>query len=137
MHTERREFEAAPRAVGELLEFVDGMTAGLPTSTAHKLRLACEEVAVNVATYAYPDGDGRVAITWEDDADGKRVRVRFEDSGVPFNPLENPAPDLAAPLQERAIGGLGIMMVRRLMDDVQYVYLEGKNVLTLTAGTDP
>lgn len=133
MISERREFDARPDTVGEMLEFVDAMTAGLPAKPAHDLRLASEEILVNISTYAFPDGNGWLAVVWEDDVDEKTVRVRFEDSGDPFDLLQAPEPDLGVPIQERAIGGLGIMMVRKLMDDVQYSYSEGKNILTITS----
>ena len=129
---ERKEFDATPKAVGEMLEFVDAMTTGLPTKAAHDLRLASEEVLVNIASYAFPDGGGRLAVVWQDDPATKTVQVRFEDSGTPFDPLQTPEPDLDVPIAERAVGGLGIMMVRTLMDDVQYSYAEGKNTLTIT-----
>ena len=131
MTTERREFEARPEAVGQMLEFVDAMTVGLPTKASHDLRMACEEILVNIASYAYPAGDGQVTVLWDDDRAGT-VQVRFEDAGTPFDPLDTPEPDLDVPIAERAIGGLGIMLVRRLMDDVQYSRAEGKNILTIT-----
>ena len=93
------------------------------------LRLACEEIVMNVTTYAYPEGvDGflDVAIQKTD-----RIVIRFEDGGVPFNPLEQIAPNTKLSWKKRRIGGLGIFLLRRKMDDVRYAYEGNKNVLTI------
>ena len=93
------------------------------------LRLACEEIVMNVTTYAYPEGvDGflDVAIQKTD-----RIVIRFEDGGVPFNPLEQIAPNTKLSWKKRRIGGLGIFLISRKMDDVRYVYENHKNVLTI------
>ena len=93
------------------------------------LRLACEEIVMNVTTYAYPEGvDGflDVAIQKTD-----RIVIRFEDGGVPFNPLEQKKPDTGLSWEKRRIGGLGIFLLRHKMDDVRYVYENHKNVLTI------
>ena len=93
------------------------------------LRLACEEIIMNVTSYAYPDStDGflDVAIQKTD-----RVTIRFEDGGVPFNPLAQQKPDTSQSWKQRRIGGLGIFLVRRKMDDVRYTYENQKNILTI------
>ncbi len=93
------------------------------------LRLACEEIVMNVTTYAYPeDSEG-----WLDVQIQKtdRVVIRFEDGGVPFNPLEQKEPDTKLSWEERRIGGLGIFLVCHKMDDVRYAYEDHKNVLTI------
>ena len=93
------------------------------------LRLACEEIIMNVTSYAYPEGvDGflDVAIQKTD-----RIVIRFEDGGVPFNPLEQIAPNTKLSWKERRVGGLGIFLLRYKMDDVRYIYENHKNVLTI------
>lgn len=132
MVSECREFDARPEAVGEMLAFIDTMVARLPAKAAHDLRLASEEILVNIATYAFPEGSGRLVVMWDDDHESRTVRVRFEDAGIPFDPLRAPRPDLDIPIAERPVGGLGIMMVRTLMDDVRYAYTDGKNTLTVS-----
>ncbi|ACZ31870.1 putative anti-sigma regulatory factor, serine/threonine protein kinase [Xylanimonas cellulosilytica DSM 15894] len=127
----RRELDAAPSAVDEVLELVDGLTAGLGETVAFDLRLACEEIFVNIVSYAYPGGTGRASLTWEHDPVARRVTVTFEDSGIPFNPLDQPAPDLGVPIAEREIGGLGIVMARQRVDEMRYERAHGRNVLTL------
>ena len=93
------------------------------------LRLACEEIVMNVTTYAYPEGaDGFLDV---DIQKTDRIVIRFEDGGVPFNPLAQEMPDTMLSWKKRRIGGLGIFLVRRKMDDVRYVYKNGKNVLTI------
>ena len=93
------------------------------------LRLACEEIVMNVTSYAYPEGsDGFLDV---DIQKTDRIVIRFEDGGVPFNPLEQKMPDTRLSWKQRRIGGLGIFLLRRKMDDVRYVYENHKNVLTI------
>lgn len=94
-----------------------------------ELRLVCEEVVTNVVKYAYPEGtDGYLDV---DIQKSDRIVLRFEDGGVPFNPLEYKNPDTTLPWKRRSIGGLGIMLTLRKMSDVRYSYEDGKNVLTM------
>ena len=93
------------------------------------LRLACEEIVMNVTTYAYPEGaDGFLDV---DIQKTDRITIRFEDGGVPFNPLEQKTPNTKLSWKKRRIGGLGIFLISRKMDDVRYVYENQKNVLTI------
>ena len=93
------------------------------------LRLACEEIVMNVTTYAYPeDSDGFLDV---DIQKTDRITIRFEDGGVPFNPLEQKTPNTKLSWKKRRIGGLGIFLLRRKMDDVSYAYEGNKNVLTI------
>ena len=93
------------------------------------LRLACEEIIMNVTSYAYPEGvDGFLDV---DIQKTDRLTIRFEDGGVPFNPLEQEKPDTGLSWNKRRIGGLGIFLFRRKMDDVRYAYVDHKNVLTI------
>jgi anti-sigma regulatory factor (Ser/Thr protein kinase) len=93
------------------------------------LRLACEELVMNVTSYAYPEGtDGYLDVAVEKN---DRIVIRFEDGGVPFNPLEHKMPDVSLSWEDRSIGGLGIMLVIKKMDGVSYAYVDHKNVLTI------
>ena len=93
------------------------------------LRLACEEIVMNVTSYAYPEGvDGFLDVTIRKT---DRIEIRFEDGGMPFNPLEQKTPNTKLSWKKRRIGGLGIFLLRRKMDDVRYVYENHKNVLTI------
>ena len=93
------------------------------------IRLACEEVVVNIASYAYPDDvEGFIDI---DIQKTDRIILRFEDGGVPFNPLDHEEPDITLPWEERRIGGLGIYLVMKKMDAVRYEYANDRNILTI------
>ena len=93
------------------------------------LRLACEEIVMNVTTYAYPDGaEGFLDV---DIQKTDRITIRFEDGGVAFNPLEQKMPHTKLSWTKRRIGGLGIFLIRRKMDDVRYAYEDNKNVLII------
>ena len=93
------------------------------------LRLACEEIVMNVTTYAYPEGvDGFLDVTIRKT---DRIEIRFEDGGVPFNPLEQIAPNTKLSWKKRRVGGLGIFLLRYKIDDVRYIYENHKNVLTI------
>ncbi len=93
------------------------------------LRLACEEIVMNITSYAYPEGaDGFLDI---DIRKTDRIVIRFEDGGVPFNPLEQTMPDTNQSWEHRPIGGLGIFLLRCKMDDIRYAYEDNKNVLTI------
>lgn len=104
-------------------------------------RLACEEIIMNVIFYAYPkDVDGFLDVDIQkipeaaaDNAAAPRTRIiiRFTDGGIPFNPLEHKKPDTLLAWQLRDIGGLGIFLVIKKMDDVRYDFVDGKNILTI------
>ena len=93
------------------------------------LRLAFEEIVMNVASYAYPEGaEGFLDVNIEKT---DRIVIRFEDGGMPFNPLDQKKPDTTLSWKKRRIGGLGILLTIRMMDDVRYAYVDNKNVLTI------
>ena len=94
------------------------------------LRLACEEIVMNITSYAYPeDVEGFLEVDVE--KTDERIVIRFKDGGMPFNPLEHKKPDTKLPWKQRRIGGLGIFLVKKKMDDVRYAYEDNKNVLTI------
>lgn len=96
-----------------------------------KLRLMSEEALVNIVNYAYPEKTGEILIKTEI-IDTRKLFVQIIDWGIEFNPLEKEEPDITLSMEERAIGGLGIFMVKNIMDTVDYEYSDGKNILTLT-----
>ena len=98
--------------------------------TAGQIRLAIEEAVVNVIDYAYPAGTkGTIDIYIQ--SDGKTLRVQIIDSGVPFDPTAKEKADTSLSAEERQIGGLGILLVRELMDSINYERTNRQNVLTL------
>ena len=94
------------------------------------IRLVAEELVVNIADYAYPDG-GDDYLDVEIERDEERITLRFRDGGVPFNPLDKTPPDVSLPMELRAIGGMGFYIVTKKMDSVEYEYTAGENVLTV------
>ena len=93
------------------------------------LRLACEEIVMNVTSYAYPEGvDGFLDVTIQKT---DRIVIHFEDGGMPFNPLEQKTPNTKLSWKKRRIGGLGIFLLRHKMDNVRYAYKDHKNILTI------
>ena len=93
------------------------------------LQLACEEIVMNVTSYAYPEGsDGFLDVEIQKT---DRITIRFEDGGVPFNPLEQEMPDTQLSWNQRRIGGLGIFLLQRKMDNMHYAYENNKNILTI------
>lgn len=90
--------------------------------------LAFEELFVNVCSYAYED---RGMIDIEGETNGNALKVSIIDSGLPFNPLLKNDPDLDAGIKERSIGGLGVFLAKRYVDELAYIYKDGKNQTTL------
>lgn len=124
-------FQPIAGRVDEIIDFImHTEEVSAHPSIEYAVRLACEEVIVNIVSYAYPDGlDAYIELDIADD--GKELRIEICDSGRPFNPLERQAPDLTQCLEDRDIGGLGIYLVLQMMDGVTYLYEEGKNKLVL------
>ena len=117
----------------ELLAFIEQqlVEVGCPLKTQMEIAVAAEEVFVNIASYAYAPGTGIATVCIEIDDDPPVATIAFSDSGVPFDPLKKADPDVTLPAEEREIGGLGIFMTRKFMDDVTYTYRDGQNILTL------
>ena len=95
------------------------------------LCVAIEEVFVNVAHYAYPDGIGDMTLHIGFDEEKRAVTFRMTDKGVPFDPLKKPDPDITLSAEEREIGGLGIFIAKKTMDSISYAYENGENILTM------
>jgi sigma-B regulation protein RsbU (phosphoserine phosphatase) len=102
----------------------------LNPKTEMQITLSVEEIFVNIANYAYGDksGDATVKVKNENDV----LSISFIDSGTPYNPLENNEPDITLDAKDRPIGGLGIFLVKKNMDSVEYEYKDNKNILTMT-----
>ncbi|MCR4610267.1 MAG: SpoIIE family protein phosphatase [Lachnospiraceae bacterium] len=96
-----------------------------------QLCVAIEEMYVNVASYAYPDGVGEVTLKTETDLAKGIIKITIIDNGIEYNPLAKEDPDVTLPLEERPIGGLGIYLTKRIVDNIAYDYIDGQNVLTI------
>ncbi|MBQ4184611.1 MAG: SpoIIE family protein phosphatase [Bacteroidales bacterium] len=119
--------------LSRLSDFLKGFCArvSLEQKLGLSLRLAAEEAVVNAISYAYPEGKEGIVSVYAD-SDRREVRFTIVDSGVPFDPTAVVPGDTRLDAQERPIGGLGILLTRKIMDSVSYSRKEGKNVLTLT-----
>jgi sigma-B regulation protein RsbU (phosphoserine phosphatase) len=118
--------------VPQLNEFIDSLAEeiGLDMSLTMSLNLAIEEAVVNVMNYAYPIGEsGHVEI--EAVADDEWLSFIIRDSGIAFDPTTKEDADTTLSAEERPIGGLGIFLVRQLMDVIEYERIDNKNVLVL------
>lgn len=102
----------------------------IPPDTEYDLNLALDEMIINVAKYAFPEG-GEHQFTVRISLNDKEFKASIEDEGVEFDPTAHPAPDLDAPLEERKENGLGIFLVRQIMTSVEYMRVDGKNVVKL------
>ncbi len=102
--------------------------AGCDIDTQYELDIAVEEIYVNISDYAYGGSTGPVSIKL-DIGDG--AVITFADEGMPFDPLKKEEPDITLPGSKRPIGGLGIFLVKKSMDEMVYRYEEGKNILTI------
>ena len=101
--------------------------------TIRKVKLCVEEAFMNIAAYAYdPEvGPAKVSVTALGEPYPLRVQVVFTDNGKPFNPLKAESPDVESGLEDRQVGGLGIFLIKKEMDDITYEYRDGQNILTL------
>ena len=120
------------KEVPRLSAFVDEVceALGFTAAVTMQLNLALEEAVVNVMEYAYPEGkSGSVLVEAEKSPD--QIVFTINDSGTPFDPTAQTEPDITLSVEERPIGGLGIHLVRQIMDDIHYERKDDKNILTL------
>ncbi len=127
------ELEAARETLPEAEAFVEEHleAVGCPVKVRMQIGIAVEEIFINVASYAYAPGKGNVKIRVETTEDPKTAVITFTDSGVPYDPLQKEDPDVTLSAEDREVGGLGIFMTKKLMDEVTYLFRDGKNILTL------
>jgi len=116
--------EAVTAFIDEFLEVID-----CPLNTIIQINIALDEIFSNIVNYAYPDGEGTVTVGVEE-TDGT-IGIVFKDHGIPYDPLTAKKPDLSLPAEDRPIGGLGIYMVRKMVDAVSYRHEDGQNMLSL------
>ena len=105
-----------------------------PLKVLMQVQIAVEEIYVNIAKYAYKTEAGEATIRVEVKGEPRQVCITFVDQGVPYDPLAKEDPDVTLSAEERQIGGLGIFMVKKSMDDVEYMYQDGSNILTIKKG---
>lgn len=124
--------EARLDRLDEVLVFVDAILEDMdcPMKTQMQIDVAVEELYVNIAHYAYAPATGPAEIRVETEPE-RVVAISFIDWGVPFNPLARPDPDVTLSAEERQIGGLGIYVVKKSMDDMTYRREEDRNMLMI------
>ncbi|MBR4903246.1 MAG: ATP-binding protein [Selenomonadaceae bacterium] len=102
-----------------------------PMKTSMQLELVIEEIFVNIANYAYHPETGVATFCMEFEENPSAVSMTFIDGGKPYNPLEKDDPDTTLDVDEREIGGLGIFLVKKNVDEISYEYADGKNILRM------
>ena len=124
--------------VPQLNAFVDEVceTVGFDMQTTMSMNLAIEEAVVNVMQYAYPQGT-KGSIDIEAQANDERLKFTISDAGTPFDPTAQKEADTTLSAEDRPIGGLGIYLVRQIMDSINYERTDGKNILTLRKKLQP
>ncbi len=125
--------EAKVANLQQVLDFVDENLTSMrcPMKILMQIDVAVEEIFVNVASYAYTPSTGSVTIRMDLQEKPRAVVITFIDSGIPYNPLAKEDPDVSLSAEERSIGGLGIFMVKKTMDKMEYEYTDQKNVLKM------
>ena len=108
--------------------------AGCPAKTLLQVSMAVEEIFINIASYAYDPKVGPATIRVEVKEQPLCVIITFVDHGRPYDPLAREDPDVTLPAEQRQVGGLGIFLVKKTMDDIRYEYKDGSNILTITKG---
>ncbi len=124
---------AKTESLDEVLEFVQSRLKekNCPKKAQTQIAIAVEEIFVNIANYAYGEEEGPATIQIAFEGEPLHAVIRFMDEGTPYNPLEKKDPDTSLSAEEREIGGLGIFMVKKSMDTMEYAYQDGKNILTI------
>ena len=127
------DIEAAVENLPQVQEFVEEhlQAAGCPGKARAQIAVSVEEIFVNIANYAYAPETGPATVRVEFSDEPVKVSITFIDHGVPYDPLARTDPDITLKAEERDIGGLGIFMTKKIMDDVVYEYRDGSNILTL------
>ncbi len=125
--------EAIVENLDTVLAMVNGEIEDLGCSMKTKMQIdvAVEELFVNIAHYAYSEKTGPATVRVEVERDPPAVVVTFIDHGVPYDPLAKEDPDVTLSVEKRPIGGLGIFMVKKSMDAIDYEYKEGQNILRI------
>lgn len=125
---------AAPEQIDAVMDFVNRQleALGCPEEARVDLDVAVDELLSNIIRYAYGPGTGTVTVRVETREEPMTVILTFVDRGVPFDPLAEERPDTTSlPSRERPMGGLGLYLVRSLVDEITYARRDGQNVLTV------
>ena len=121
--------EAMDEAISPIIELLE--TFDTPHKVCYKVRLALDELLTNVVSYAYDGGEGEIEVRYEIGDNPRSITIVIIDEGKPFDPLQAEDPELTASVAERKIGGLGIFLVKSVMDEIKYKREDGKNMLLI------
>ena len=127
------EVEAVDENLEEVLSFIEQHLEATACSPKAQMQItvAAEEIFINIAHYAYAPEKGKATVRVEVSEDPVTVTITFVDHGMPYDPLAREDPDITLPAEERDVGGLGILITKKTMDEVAYEYRDGQNILKL------
>lgn len=122
---------ARTESIEAVTAFIEKQLESLDCSPKAQMQInvAIDEIASNIAYYAYPDGEGTFSVGIREE--NGIAEIVFKDQGIPYDPLQASVPELSLSAEDRPLGGLGIHMVKKMMDAVSYRYENGQNILTL------
>ncbi|MBR4721046.1 MAG: ATP-binding protein [Clostridia bacterium] len=122
--------ENVDKAIGFVDEILEEYGCGMKEQMA--IDVAVDELFANIAHYAYDSETGYATVKAEVITEPLSVKITFIDSGKPYNPLAKADPDTTQSVEDRKIGGMGIFIVKKSMDDIHYEYKDNQNILTIT-----
>lgn len=125
--------DAVVDSIPVITEFVDGQLEqfGCPMKAQAQIDIAIDELFSNIVHYAYHPEVGPATVRVEVVEEPLSVVITFIDQGVPYDPLSKADPDVTLPVEEREIGGLGIYIVKKNMNEITYEYKDGQNILKI------
>lgn len=125
--------DAVVESLDAVTDFVDEGLEELdcPMKVMMQINVAVDELFSNIARYAYPDGVGKATVQIDALQDSREAVITFIDQGIPYDPLKKEDPDVTLSANEREVGGLGIFLVKKIMDDMKYEYKDGHNILKI------
>ena len=123
--------EAKTENIDKVVEFINERLGDCPMKVRNQIEIAVDEIFSNIANYAYQPEIGGVTVRVAVDSD---ITIEFEDNGFAYDPLSKDDPDIALPVGIRKAGGLGIFMVKKMMDSVEYRHEGDRNILTIQKG---
>ena len=128
------ELKADKTNLEKMLDFIIENYSGYikDKKTLYRLKVASEEALMNIINYAYQGDNGDICITFEYIEKSNYTVLSIKDKGIAFNPLKVGEPDLKTEVENREVGGLGVFMIKKLMDKVAYERKDNTNILTLT-----
>ena len=130
---QERIFSAEIESIPHVTAWIDEALERLDCSMKAQMQIdvAIDEIFSNIARYVYPDKCGFVTIQHSFEEASRLFSFTFIDQGIPFDPLKHEDPDTSLDIPDRAIGGLGILLVKKTMDEISYHYRDGRNILRL------